>query len=181
MPGFTTLTGCYGLFLWSRCIRLNRGNLPVKNKQFSNKQFSNNFQTNKQKKIFMENTSLFIQLAKYITLNGGLTYNALAGTYPNTGYAVAQISCTEKVLNFNTLKLSGIARHIAKFTVSHPELYFSKNGNVYLGAWVHDNILHIEVTKVFKTAKSAILDAQINKQHSYYDLKNDTCIELKYL
>lgn len=98
--------------------------------------------------------------------NGGLT---LAADYKKannkSGFYVSKLGY-ERIISFNTL-------------ADNLKEYKSKlQKNEYVGLWLNNGMLYIDITKHYKNKKEAIKIGIKNKQLAIYDIKNNCDIEL---
>ena len=113
------------------------------------------------------------KMIKEMIKNGGATLDTNYNNFnASIGYMVS-IKGHEKKININDIK--NIKKEITKKT----ELIKTKKG-FYVGLWVENDILFIDISKHIIKYARALEVARNNKQLAIYDLKNDVSIYLNY-
>ena len=113
------------------------------------------------------------KMIKEMIKNGGATLDTNYNNFnASIGYMVS-IKGHEKKININDIK--NIKKEITKKT----ELIKTKKG-FYVGLWVENDILFIDISKHIINYNRALEVARNNKQLAIYDLKNDKSIYLNY-
>ena len=113
------------------------------------------------------------KMIKEILKNGGATLDVNYNNFnASAGYMVS-IKGHEKKVNINDIE--NIKKEISK----KMELVKNKK-NYFVGLWVENNILYIDISKHIIKYNRALEVARNNKQQAIYDLKNDVSIYLNY-
>ena len=113
------------------------------------------------------------KMIKEILKNGGATLDANYNNFnASVGYMVS-IKGHEKKLNINDIE------NIKKEIIKKMELIKNKK-NCFVGLWVDNDILYIDISKHIINYNRALEVARNNKQLAIYDLKNDKSIYLNY-
>ena len=106
---------------------------------------------------------------KEIIDNGGATLTKeLKALEKNNGFMVSKIGC-EKTFTFDNL--SELEKEVIKYRNK------LKN-NEYIGLWVDNNIIYLDISKYYTTKDRAVKTGIKNKQLAIYDIKNDKSIYL---
>lgn len=106
------------------------------------------------------------ELKEKIIKNGGLTLkNDLKESEEKQGYYVSKIG-KEKIINYDILEES----------IKEYQKELLKNE--YIGLWVYNGALYIDITKHYKDKKEAIKNGIKNKQFAIFDIKNNCDIKL---
>ena len=109
--------------------------------------------------------------------NGGSSVSLCTGvTSPKVGF-FASYKDSEKVIDFLWHSGSSLDKLIYDFIIANRE-ELSKLG-YFLGGWVEDYTLVLDISKQFATEAECIKFAKENEQKAYYDAKNDKVIYLK--
>ena len=96
--------------------------------------------------------------------NGGITINVVTHEQPRSGYAVSLEGYETKV-SANVLGLA--LRQFIRY-------YSPTIENYYLGAWVEDDKVCLDITTVVDSLDEALDLARINKQRAIYHLDTNT-------
>ena len=109
------------------------------------------------------------KLIKKILENGGATLNAkLENANLNSGYMVSEVGA-EKVFRLDDVEgIESTLKEYAKRISS----------NEYVGAWVDDNKLYIDISKHYKSKKQALKVGAENKQLAIFDVASAESIYL---
>lgn len=111
------------------------------------------------------------QMSRDIILNGGITYSLTYGN-PSKGYAVCIDPDRSEVIpvsEFNNIALQNFI-NLNSDLLCLPDKY--------VGAWVHNNNVHLDVTTQNNVKYKAIGLGKECKQLAIYDLKNAKTIWL---
>lgn len=109
------------------------------------------------------------KLIKKILENGGATLNAkLENADLNSGYMVSEVGA-ERV--FRLEDVEGIEKTLKEYAKRI-------SSNEYVGAWVDDNKLYIDISKHYKSKKQALKVGAENKQLAIYDIASAESIYL---
>ena len=112
-----------------------------------------------------------IDLKNEILKNGGFTIDyQLKKAEEKKGYYVSEYG-TEK-----TIKKSDI-KQLDAIIEKYQEMIKNKK-NVYIGAWISNDIIYIDISKHYKDKKQAIKQGIYNKQLAIYDIANNCSIDL---
>lgn len=103
--------------------------------------------------------------------NGGASYNPEYGTQPENGYMVS----IKDVSTISSLDL--IEDEIQKIVLSNASMFLEKD--IYMGSWIDDGKIYIDISKNVQEIKSAIRLGMLNDQLAIYDLNNGRDIKLK--
>lgn len=123
------------------------------------------------------------QFTTQVATTGGATYNIVTGTTPTSGYG-ASLRGHEKVIELpasyirykQSVKEEFISGHVLSYIAAHGlEL---ENSWDYIGAWMHDGKLYLDITRVFDELYDAVLFGILNGQLAIYDFNRDESIEL---
>ena len=111
--------------------------------------------------------SNLINFKNSIINNGGATYNLLTGEFnPERGFMVSIRDHDEwSKFNPNDLQYT-IARYIR---IKADLLLSGESEELFLGAWVEDDILVLDVSLHIESREEAIRVAILNNQIAYYD------------
>ena len=113
------------------------------------------------------------KMIKEMINNGGATLDVNYNNFNSSiGYMVS-IKGHEKKININDIE--NIKKEISK----KMELIKNKK-NCFVGLWVDNDILYIDISKHIINYNRALEVARNNKQLAIYDLKNDKSIYLNY-
>ena len=113
------------------------------------------------------------KMIKEMINNGGATLDVNYNNFnASAGYMVS-IKGHEKKININDIK------NIKKEIIKKRGLVKNKK-NYYVGLWVDNDILYIDISKHIIKYGRALEVARNNKQLAIYDLKNDKSIYLNY-
>ena len=110
--------------------------------------------------------------------NGGATMNVATNDVPTSGYVVSMMG------NEKTYKLFGndVVKEI--LISGAVKMYVKDNDDIlslpgmYLGSWIDDGVLYIDISNVIDNEHDALRMAVANKQLAYYDLNNAKTIEI---
>ncbi len=117
----------------------------------------------------MSNLKEFIRLTDE---NNGATYNLVTGEInPKSGYYVALD------LNGKTVKYQHPINKVVQNFVLKNSLILS-NINTYLGSWIEDGKLFLDIVVRVEDRNEAIKFGKENKQKAIYDANNKTVINL---
>lgn len=106
------------------------------------------------------------ELKNELLKNGGLTLTAdYTKATEKSGFYVSKIG-HEKIININDLE-SNLKEYSKKLLK-----------NEYIGLWIDNNKIYIDISKHYKNKKEAIKQGIKNKQIAIYDIKNNNSIEL---
>ena len=108
-----------------------------------------------------------------ILKNGGATLDTNYNNFNSSIGFMVSIKGHEKKLNINDIE------NIKKEINKKMELVKNKK-NYFLGLWVDNDILYIDISKHIINYNRALEVARNNKQLAIYDLKNDKSIYLNY-
>ena len=105
--------------------------------------------------------------------NGGITVNSeLEEIQAKRGYVVSNYG-SEKT--YDTTDISDIKK-LEKDIILYQKLL--KNENENIGLWLDDDIIYLDVSRIYNNKKEAVRIAKANKQVAYYDIINDESINL---
>ena len=111
-------------------------------------------------------------LVHELSLTGGFSYNVNTGeSNPPTGYMVSLLGFEEQF-------------HFDEFDNKDLKHYFFTNSeqfyrqDVFLGGWVDDNLVYLDVSVNIKNLETAIYTGICNSQKSIYDCANKNYINL---
>ena len=105
--------------------------------------------------------------------NGGATLDTNYNNFNASAGFMVSIKGHEKKLNINDIE------NIKKEIIKKMELVKNKKG-YYVGLWVENDILYIDISKHIINYNRALEVARNNKQLAIYDLKNDVSVYLNY-
>ena len=106
------------------------------------------------------------KLKNEILKNGGLTLTAdYTKAQEKSGFYVSKLGC-EKIIQFEELEscLLDYSKKLLK--------------NEYIGLWIDNGLLYIDISKHYKNKKEAIKTGIKNKQIAIYDIANNKSIYL---
>jgi len=108
-----------------------------------------------------------INFKNSIIANGGSSYNLLTGEFnPNNGFMVS-IKGHELSIPYN---LNGIQYDIARYIKSKADILISGlSENKFLGAWLDNGLLYLDVSILVDTEIEAIQLAKENNQLAYFN------------
>lgn len=118
------------------------------------------------------------QFKNSILENGGASYNLLTGEFnPDYGFMVS-IADKESTSNYNNG--DGLQYKIADFIKQHALILGSdiSNEKYFLGAWVDNDLLYLDVSILHGTHEMAIKTARQNNQLAYFNNENKQTIYL---
>ncbi len=107
---------------------------------------------------------LAIDLHAQVIRDGGLSYNPVYGTTPDTGYAVS--------LKGYELKIPLQAfrpRYIEEYIVNHLAQF--EIHELYLGAWVHEKLVYLDISRVVISPQHAMELGYENEQIAVFDIE----------
>lgn len=114
------------------------------------------------------NKSQLTQLKNYIIKNGGATIdNHGSIKLFDRGYMVS-LANYEKQTTIDRLHIATLKKY----------LYLASLYGLYVGFWLDDGVLYVDMSKRIENKQQAIDFGLYNKQISIYDLKNQTTIYL---
>ncbi len=106
-------------------------------------------------------------LLELINKNSGFTIDLKTGNIPKSGYCIA-LSLFEQVTNIdNDLDLI-----LTEYIVKHKPMLLNTLPDYYLGAWVNNGKIYLDVVTIVKDLKVALRLAKIGKQIAIFDLDN---------
>lgn len=108
-------------------------------------------------------------IKKYVLKNGGLTLNSHGLKADLKSGFMASYEKSEKTLDLKDLSSEIIAGALKE----------ASKKRAFLGLWLNDNILYIDLSINIKDLSQALEFARANKQLAIYDIKNDKSIYLK--
>lgn len=123
--------------------------------------------------------SNLIEFSKSILANGGASYNLLTGELnPNDGFMVA-IQAHEETIENNYA--DGLQYNIATYIKSKAHILCSgiSGNNYFIGAWVDNNKLYLDVSIKVATESDAKQLAINNNQLAYFDNNTKESIYIK--
>lgn len=110
--------------------------------------------------------------------NGGATMNVATGDVPTSGYVVSMTGIEKTYVLFgNDVVKEILISGAVKMYVKDNDDILSLPG-MYLGSWIDNGVLYIDVSNVIDNEHDALRMAVANKQLAYYDLKNAKTIEI---
>ncbi len=104
--------------------------------------------------------------------NGGFTYNPLYGATPHCGYAVS-LRGHEKSFDSGTITDDVLWKYLRENSEQ------MKDPARYIGGWVNDGRLYLDVSVVLQNEKEARKIGRINDQTGIFDLWTNEMIYLK--
>ena len=113
------------------------------------------------------------KMIKEILKNGGATLDYNYNNFSASAGYMVSIKGHEKKININDIE------NIKKEITKKMKLVKNKKG-YYVGLWVDNDILFIDISKHIIKYNRALEVARNNKQLAIYDLKNDKSIYLNY-
>jgi hypothetical protein len=116
----------------------------------------------------MKNLIEFIEA----TINdGGATYNLVTRESPTDGYMVSELGYERVIKGTDDINES-VSNYIREhgFTLNNPINY--------LGSWVDDGYLYLDISRNYDTLEVAMRHARTNEQLAIYDITNNKTIEL---
>ena len=113
------------------------------------------------------------KMIKEMIKNGGATLDTNYNNFNSKDGFIVSIKGHERKLNINDIE------NIKKEITKKRELVKNKKG-YYIGLWVENDILYIDISKHIIRYNRALEVARNNKQLAIYDLKNDKSIYLNY-
>jgi hypothetical protein len=110
--------------------------------------------------------------------NGGATMNVATGDVPTSGYVVSMMG-NEKIYKLfgNDVVKEILISGAVKLYVKENDDVLSLPG-MYLGSWIDDGVLYIDISNVIDNEHDALRMAVANKQKAYYDLNNAKTVEI---
>lgn len=108
-----------------------------------------------------------LKLVELINKNSGFTIDLKTGNIPKSGYCIA-LSLFEQITDVNNNDLELI---LSDYIKSKPIL-FTTLPEYYLGAWVNNGKIYLDVVTIVKDLKVALRLAKIGKQIAIFDLDN---------
>lgn len=120
--------------------------------------------------------SNLINFKNSILIDGGASYNLLTGEFnPNDGYMVS-IKGHELVTPYNPL---GLQYDIAQYIKQKADILISGITNdKFIGAWVYDDNLYLDVSVKLQDRADAEQLARDNEQIAFFDCNSGTSIKL---
>ncbi len=107
-------------------------------------------------------------------LNGnGATFSIHLGTSPTSGYVVADGQNERK---FTTKSDLGIKKSVADYILEKSEAL--NDGNNFLGGWLDDGILYLDVVNIFTKRFDGALAGLKRNELAIYHIDEDECIDL---
>ena len=113
------------------------------------------------------------KMIKEMINNGGATLDVDYNNFNTSAGYMVSIKGQEKKININDIE------NIKKEITKKRELIKNRKG-YYIGLWVDNDILYIDISKHIIKYNRALEVARNNKQLAVYDLKNDKSIYLNY-
>lgn len=113
------------------------------------------------------------KMIREILKNGGATLDTNYNNFNSSIGFMVSIKGHEKKVNINDIE------NIKKEITKKRELIKTKK-NYFVGLWVDNDILYIDISKHIINYNRALEVARNNKQLAIYDLKNDKSIYLNY-
>jgi hypothetical protein len=116
-----------------------------------------------------KNMSNLINFKNSIINNGGATYNLMTGEFnPDHGYIVS-IKGYEDRSKFNEVSLQ---HKIVEYVKKNADVFIdAKNHELFLGGWIDNGELFLDVSVLIEDKDKAIRVAILNSQLAYYDCK----------
>ena len=106
-----------------------------------------------------------------ILKNGGFTIDSeYQKINKKDGYMVSLLGYETQLSIKNIDKIDGIIEKYKKI--------IGNKKNMYIGAWLDNDIIYIDISKHIEKKYNAIQYGIKNRQLAIYDIKNDTCIDL---
>ena len=105
-------------------------------------------------------------LLELINKNSGFTIDLKTGIEPKSGYCIA-LSLFEQITDVNNNDLDII---LSNYIVDHKPMLLNTLPDYYLGCWVNDDKIYLDVVTIVKDLKLAVRLAKIGKQIAIYDL-----------
>jgi phage gp29-like protein len=118
-------------------------------------------------------------LADVAEKKGGFTYNPVRLKHrgpPRRGYALSVRKDTEKVIDL-AAKREAVKAQLKEYVRKHRET-IKAEGN-YLGGWIDNGKLYLDISKVIKDRNEAVKAAERAEQLAIYDLGEGKTIEIK--
>lgn len=108
-----------------------------------------------------------LKLIELIEKNGGFTIDLKNGDIPTSGYCIA-LSSFERIVNIqNDLDII-----LSNYILDHKPILFNTLPEYYLGAWVNNGKIYLDIVTIVKDLKLAVRLAKIGKQIAIFDLDN---------
>lgn len=107
-----------------------------------------------------------------ILINGGITYDTATGEQPEHGYACSIDKSREYSVRAEAFVPSTLLNWI------YDNLDLLSHPNTYLGAWIEDGVVYLDVSVVLPTLEQALECARQHNQRSVYSLHNGETIYL---
>lgn len=108
-----------------------------------------------------------LKLVQLINKNSGFTIDLKTGIEPKSGYCIG-LSLFEQITDVNNNDLELI---LSDYIKSKPIL-LNTLPDYYLGAWVNNGKIYLDVVTIVKDLKLAVRLAKIGKQIAIFDLDN---------
>ena len=120
--------------------------------------------------------SNLINFKNSIIKDGGASYNLLTGEFnPREGYMVS-IKDHELIIPYDP---EGLQYEISRYIKSKADILISgMSDNKFLGAWVDEGKLYLDVSLHIYSKEEAISIARAEEQKAYYDCKGGKSINL---
>ena len=100
--------------------------------------------------------------------NGGLTYNLDTGeANPKTGYMAGGFAPSDKFPKWQFIN----GDRLRNFIINNIE--FLLHSDTYLGTWMDNNMIYIDISANFKNLSEAFEHAKINKEIAIWDCENE--------
>lgn len=108
------------------------------------------------------------EIIKHIKVNGGGTFTSTLDSANLTSGFMVSYEQYEQVVSLetaHTTEIKGIAS-------------IAKSLNAYVGTWLNDGKIYLDISTHVKNLNDAITLGKQNNQLAIYDIKNDTVINL---
>ena len=109
-----------------------------------------------------------MNLKEIVQCGGATLTKELKALKKESGFMVSKIGC-EKTFTFDNLE------DLEKEVINYRN---KLKNNEYIGLWVDNNIIYLDISKYYTTKDKAIKSGIKNKQLAIYDLKNNKSIYL---
>jgi len=113
-----------------------------------------------------------------IVENGGATFNLVTGTSPTSGYVVSEAGFELRLKLFGDDVTKQILINAIVFNFIRENGFELNNPENFLGGWIDNNELFLDISRVYDNEHDALRVAVENKQKAYYSIDNDKTTEI---